>query len=219
MTKKFSTYLLMGKVASLPFLTQSARAEFVLPTIPSTSSSSALAYTDITTSTISIIEMPDTLVKLQTVKTDTAASTSTLKSAASAMLCPSPTTSALPTTMSVVITGVNAGDSVYLFGALDKNYSQYTSLNSRLTIGDSGLVNLGWATVTASKSTAISTVTIPIDLTANSALLRNGTFYLQAISIPASSTGYSSWRISELDQISTGQIVRDSYGNVTSYCA
>lgn len=210
---KFGSFLLLGKVATLPsVLAPTQAAVFPLPTVTPT-------FADITTSSLSIIEIPATQVLLQNLRNDASATTNTSHASASALLCPSTATSALPVSMSVVVTGVSGGDTVYVFGALDKNYTPYTSLNPRLTIGNSALAPLAMMTVTSSVSGTISSISVPVDLSAHAALVNAGTFYLQAISVPANSDGYMGWRVSELDQISVGQFAKDSYGNVSAYCS
>lgn len=211
--KHFSSFLLMGKVATLPLLIQSARADVV----GSTQVDAVPAYTDIITSKVSVIAVPDSQVHLKNLTSD-ASTAYGANSYASALLCPS-TANALPSTMSVVVTGVKAGDTVYLFGALDKNDPVNLAYNPKITIGNSKLSMLGQAVVSGT-SGVTSAVTIPIDLNSagNKPLVNAGRFYIQAATINNASPAPSQWGVSELDMIGVGQQQLNAYGQVTAYC-
>jgi hypothetical protein len=198
-TKKFSSsMLLMGKVATLPMLIGEASAD-VTPT-----------YQDITSSQLSLIELPQAS-KLSLLSLTSDASTST-SSYASAVLC----SNSMPTTMSVVVTGVSSGESVYIFASSDKN--GYVSLNPRATIGATNLVLLGVSGVAnSSPNTTRAAVTIPVSMSSLSGLTSASKFYMQAIVVPAGASSPSAWRISELDEIKMGTASSSAYGS--SYCS
>ncbi len=198
-TKKFSSsMLLMGKVATLPMLIGDASAD-VTPT-----------YQDITSSQLTLIELPQAYkLSLLSLTSDASSSTS---SYASAVLC----SNSMPTTMSVVVTGVSSGESVYIFASSDKN--GYVSLNPRATIGATNLVLLGMSGVAnSSPSTTRAAVTIPVSLSSLSSLTSASKFYMQAIVVPAGASSPSAWRISELDEIKMGTASSGAYGS--SYCS
>jgi hypothetical protein len=202
--KKFSSsMLLMGKVATLPMLVSQAHAD-VTP-----------VYSDITSSEITLIELPQTnQVRLLSLTADAANVPSSYSSAA--ILCSNP----MPATMSVVVTGVNPGDSVFVVASSDKNFSGHTALNPRATIGASNLAIVG-ASKLDNVSVASGTraaITVPVDLGAIPTLTAASSFYMQALVIPENAASPSSWRFSELDEIRKGVSATNSYGQVTSYC-
>lgn len=205
MKKRFSSWLLMGKVATLPVLIQAARAD-VVP-----------AYTDVIRSSVSVFVLPANQIALKTISADTASHpANAANSLSSTLLCTTAAGTTLPTTMSVVITGINAGESVYLVAALNKNDPLNLALDSRITVGTNGLVIMGSASLSGSSGTS-SAVTIQVDLTRYSNLLAANRFYMQAVSVLPDSP-VSSWRLSELDTVSVGIKQFDSYGVVTAYC-
>lgn len=200
--KKFSSsMLLMGKVATLPMLISQAHAD-VTPT-----------YQDVTSTQLSLIELPQTnQLRLVSLTADAANQSS---SYASAILCTNP----MPSSMSVVVTGVNPGESVYLFASTDKNYSGHTSLNPRASIGATNLALLGISGLAPSSPTSIkAAVSIPVSLASNPDLTSASSFYMQAIIVPPGATSPASWRFTELDEVRKGTVSTNSYGQTTSYC-
>jgi len=216
MKKRFSSWLLMGKVATLPVLLQEAHADLT-SLIQGGTVGITPSYADIVTNDLHVIALPATQVALNNISTDTAsASTSASNSSSSALLCTTSTGTTLPSLISVVVTGVRAGEVAYLVAALDKNDPQNLAVNSHFTVGNRGLVILGTASLTGDAG-VVSAISIQVDLAKNSALLATKRFYMQAIAI-VSSAAPSSWRASELDTISVGNKQVDNYGNVTAYC-
>lgn len=209
--KYFSSFLLMGKVATLPLLIQSARAD-VSGLIGSATPDATPLFADIVTSSVTIMAIPSSQTKLKNLITDTS-SVYGSNAYASALLCPS-SANVLPTSMSVVVTGVKEGDTVFLFGALDRNDPTNLSLHPKVTIGNKSIALLGQASITGTSGVS-SAVTIPVDLVKNKALVDAGRFYIQAATINKTATGPSQWGYSELDMIGVGQLQVSSY---TSYC-
>lgn len=200
--KRFASYLLAGKAATLPFAIGNAQAD-AYP-----------AYTDILTSKVSIIEQPATGVRLYTISSSSSSSTyggSYGSTTGDAAVC----STAMPSVMNVVVTGVKQGDTLYLVASSTKDDQTYLSIDSRLRIGRTNqeiisAFRVGGTPLIGDDGSAMngstSALSIPVDLNKlkNAGLLNNGKFYLQAALFPTL-TGANIWgqaRISELDEIS-----------------
>jgi hypothetical protein len=203
--KRFASYLLAGKAATLPFAINSSHAD-VYP-----------YYTDILTSKVSLIEQPTTGVKLMTIASS-ASSYSPYSSTAysggnDAAVCNNP----MPSVMNVVITGVKQGDTIYLVAATDKDSPTYLAIDNRLRVGTTNQVIISAFRANgtpligddgSAMNNSTTAISIPVDLNKlkNAGVLNNGRFYLQAALFPTLS-GANVWaqaRLSELDEVSVG---------------
>jgi hypothetical protein len=190
--KRFASYLLTGKAATLPFMINSSFADVV----PS--------YTQVLSANVSLIEMPATGVRLNTI------AASSTYGGADAAIC----STSVPQTMNIVITGAKPGDTVYLAASSNKDDGSLTGLSPKLRIGQQDFTIITSFSLNKSAiqekagnfSKSISPISIPVDLNKlqQSNLFNNGIFYFQAVifSTGDSSTMWASARVSELDQIS-----------------
>ncbi len=202
---RFASLLLTGKVATLPILIGQAKAQVV-----------PLA-TELLSSDLRVIEMPASNgnggpgIRLQSIAADSNYTPSNY----AAFLC----NNGLPTTTTVVVTGLSTGDTVVLAAARNKNDPFHTALDPRLTVGTQGLTVLGTTSIggglaglpgvlTPAKGIASFTIT-SATLTA---LAANNRFYLQAAVIPAGAPSVAAWRFSELDEIIVGNCNTNAYG-------
>jgi len=197
MRKKFSTLVLTGKAATLPFLMQQAHA--LTP-----------AYTDILTSEFTQVEMP----VANQVRLDGLGS-STYNG--SATLCSDTT---VASQLSVVITGLQDKDRLFLATATSLGTGNQ-SLDSRIRLGTTKLLVPVNMTVGAPGSGSVA-VTVPLDLNQlrdqGYDLNRGGKFYLQSIVFPAAAmaNGLFNWslaKVSEVDEISVANC--SAYGGTT----
>lgn len=222
--KRFASYLLAGKAATLPFAINSAQAD-VTP-----------SYTDVMTGKATLIEQPAPGVKLLTISTS-ASSSSTYGGSAytggstyggggsDAAVCSAP----LPSVMNVVVTGVKPGDNIYLVAAADKDAQLMLAYDSRLRIGTTKQTVIAAFRISGSDlggmdngamAGSISSVSIPVDLNKlkSRGLLDAGKFYLQAAMFPVlSGTGiFTQARFTELDEVSVSSAgCSSTYGGST----
>lgn len=200
--KRFASYLLAGKAATLPFAINSSHAD-VYP-----------YYTDILTSKVSLIEQPTTGVKLMTIASSASSnpySSTTYGGGNDAAVCNNP----MPSVMNVVVTGVKQGDTVYLVASQTKDSAPHLALDNRLRVGTDYKIitafrigGVGMPGDDGSMGKSTSAVSIPVDLNKlkNAGVLNNGTFYMQAALFPTleGSNIWAQARMSELDEISVG---------------
>jgi len=195
---RFASFLLTGKAATLPFMFNSSFADVV----PS--------YTDILSTTPSLIELPATGVRLYTTTVASNLGGSPYGGTANgtdAALC----STSLPTTMNIVITGTKPGDTVYLVASSNKDDGAYSTLNAKVRVGSQNFSIVTSFALTKSAlqesggsySNSTSPISIPIAIT-NNAFIKGGIFYFQAVifSTLDPSTMWTTARVSELDQIS-----------------
>ena len=188
---RFASYLLTGKAATLPFMFNSSFADVV----PS--------YTDILSTSTSLIEVPATGVRLYTVASNTGGSS---YGGTDAALC----STKLPSSMNIVITGAKPGDTVYLVASSNKDDGSFNSLSTKIRLGSQNFSVV--TSFTLAKNTlqesggsfanSTSPISIPVALS-NNAFVQGGTFYFQAVIFPTldASTVWQNARFSELDQI------------------
>ena len=194
---RFASFLLTGKAATLPFMFNSSFAD-VVPT-----------YTDILSTTPSLIELPATGVRLYSTTVASNLGGSSYGGTAKgtdAALC----STSLPTTMNIVITGAKPGDTVYLVASSNKDDGAYTALNAKIRVGNNdfsivtsfALANSAIQESGGSYSKSTSPISIPIQLSNNS-FIKKGIFYFQAVIFSTLDplTMWTNARVSELDQI------------------
>lgn len=204
--KRFASYLLAGKAATLPFAINSSHAD-VMP-----------SYTDVMTGKATLIEQPAPGVKLLTISTSASSGSTyggstyggSTYSGGDAAVCNAP----LPAIMNVVVTGVKPGDNIYLVAASDKDAALMLAYDSRLRIGTTNQTVIAAFRISSSNlggeesamAGSISSVSIPVDMNKLQAkgLLTSGKFYLQAAMFPVlSGTGvFTQARFTELDEVS-----------------
>ena len=194
MLKKFSTLLLTGKAATLPFLMQQAHA--LTP-----------AYTDIVTTQVTQVELPlANKVRLDSLGSATSNGAVTLCDDAG-----------VSNALSLVVTGLKDRDLVYVVTSTNTGGNEI--LNPKLKVGMTGLKVPVATGVTAPANSTVA-LTIPLNLGAlGYSLTRGNSFYLQTIVLPEGSyeNGFPVWanaRVSELDQISVNACV-STYGGST----
>ncbi|GAB1385702.1 hypothetical protein MASR1M59_08500 [Melaminivora sp.] len=193
MKKRFSTLLLTGKAATLPLLLQNAQA--MTP-----------SYTQMVTSELTQVQMPADKVQLDSLGGLTrtpgmhGGAVSDLTGAAT--LCHN---LGVPDQMSVVITGLQNGDSVYLFTATSTGGNE--NLHPRMRIGNNGIQLITASAIQAPSDSRVS-ITVPVSLQTlrqqGYNLTQGGRFYMQTVVFPAQQTSWTGARISELDEISVG---------------
>lgn len=194
MLRKFSTLLLTGKAATLPFLMQKAHA--LTPT-----------YTDIVTTQVTQVELP----LANKVRLDSLGSAT---SNGAATLCDD---AGVSNALSLVVTGLKDRDLVYVVTSTNTGGNEM--LNPKLKVGMAGL-KVPVATGVTAPANGTVALTIPLDLGAlGYSLTRGNSFYLQTIVLPEGSyeNGFPVWanaRVSELDQISVNACV-STYGGST----
>jgi hypothetical protein len=188
--KRFASYLLSGKVSTLPMMVNTSFAD-VTPT-----------YTEVLSSNVSLIEMPVTGVRLNTTATSSTYG-------ADAAICSTTT----PTTMNVVVTGAKPGNLVYLVASSNKNDGSFSSVSSKILVGSQNFTvisafQLSDAVASQTASTfanAVAPISIPINiasLQSTTSLVATGTFYLQSVVFSKfDSTMWSTARFSELDTV------------------
>ena len=194
MLKKFSTLLLTGKAATLPFLMQQAHA--LTP-----------AYTDIVTTQVTQVELPlANKVRLDSLGSATSNGAVTLCDDAG-----------VSNALSLVVTGLKDRDLVYVVTSTNTGGNEI--LNPKLKVGMAGL-KVPVATGVTAPANGTVALTIPLNLGAlGYSLTRGNSFYLQTIVLPEGSyeNGFPVWanaRVSELDQISVNACV-STYGGST----
>ncbi|MDO9140575.1 MAG: hypothetical protein Q7U38_09645 [Methylobacter sp.] len=189
--KRFSSYLMTGKVASMPFI-NSGFADVV----PS--------YTDVLSANASIIEMPATGVRLYKVSEDV-----NTYGGYDAALC----STAIPTTMNIVVTGAKPGNIVYLVASSNKDDGTFQALSPKIRIGSENftivssfsLGNITHGEEAGSFAESISPTSIPVDISKlqQKNLFNNGKFYLQAVILSTwdEASMWQTARFSELDEV------------------
>lgn len=194
MLKKFSTLLLTGKAATLPFLMQQAHA--LTP-----------AYTDIVTTQVTQVELPlANKVRLDSLGSATSNGAVTLCDDAG-----------VSNALSLVVTGLKDRDLVYVVTSTNTGGNEI--LNPKLKVGMAGL-KVPVATGVTAPANGTVALTIPLNLGAlGYSLTRGNSFYMQTIVLPEGSyeNGLPVWanaRVSELDQISVNTCV-STYGGST----
>ena len=208
MTKRFSNLLLSGKACTLPFLMQNALANY----LPS--------FKDVMNTNISQIEVPvNNVVKLISLGSHSYGNTAAVNG--EAQICSEllPTS---PTIMSLVLTGLLPGDTLFIATSTSLGGNQ--SLNAKVQIGTQKLFVPVVSTVTGPANSVIA-VTLSLNLndliSKGYNIAKGGTFYLQSVAFPAgavSASGEADWskaRISELDVITVGPCV-STYGSTYS---
>lgn len=184
MNKKFSTLLLTGKAASLPFLMQEAQA--VTP-----------SYTDILTTELTQIQVP----VANSVRLDALGSSTY---GGSATLCSDTT---VANKMSLVLTGLKDQDSVFVLTSTTTGGNEL--FHASIKVGLQNIAVPVATTVTGPASGAMA-LTVPLDLSAlqqrGYSLSQGGKFYMQTVVFPAGSWNGSSYdwsraRVSELDTV------------------
>lgn len=202
---RFASLFLTGKVATLPLLIGQVKAD-VTPT-----------YLDMISSDLRVIEVPvGSAIRLQSIAADAGAYSSSAYAGSSyaAAFC---TNAGLPTSTTIVVTGVNAGDNVVLAAASNKNEPAHLQVDSRLTVGAQGLVILGSAAfglglyAPAADTSTWGTVSFNVSTARLTGLAVGGIFYIQAAVIPSGASTISSWRFSELDEIRVGACTSSGY--------
>lgn len=216
MNKRFASFLLTGKVATFsPFMANSAFAQ--LTSIPGS---------DLLSSDLHLIEEPGGAVTL--ISTTTAAPDATGYTGGDAACITNSLTSASPTTMNLVVTGVRNGDIVFIIASRDKDYAPFQSIHPQARLGNTGrvvlaavrvsLTSISNATAGGQLASSRSAISIPIDLTAPavSALLQGSSFYIQAAALPPNTANFGLARVSELDQITVSATgCGSTYGGTT----
>lgn len=200
--KRFASYMLTGKVATLPFMVNSSFAD-VVPT-----------YTEILSENVSVIEAPATGVRLMTTTVSAGASAyggtgSSAYGGTDAAIC----STSMPTTMNVVVTGAHPGNTVFLVASSDKDDAFMQTFNPNIRVGTTNMTvvssfSLGDNPITEEAgafSQSTSPISIPVDLSKLQLknLFSNGKFYLQAVvfSTMNQATMWQTARVSELDEI------------------
>ena len=207
---RFASLYLTGKVASLPMLMGEARAQ-VTPTL-----------SDVISTDLKVIEVPvGSAVRLRTIGADAYSSTS-YGTTYAAVLCGN---TGLPSTTTLVVTGVSAGDNVILAGASNKNDPVTLNLDKRLTLGAQGLIVLGSAAIANGPFNApiggstLGSVAfgVPTAILTNLAATGFGKMYVQAAIVPAgvsaNISAIAGWKFSELDEIQVGSSAGSTYCN------
>lgn len=214
MKKRFASFLLTGKAATMPIFMGSSQAD-VTP-----------SYYEITSTNVNIMEMPETgAVRLLTTTAPAASSYGSIGS--SALLCNTAPSS--PSTLNVVVTGLKHGDTVYLAASTSKDSPGLLALNPNMRIGMDNLVSTSGAVFnsapaqlgfTINTQNGTGTMMVPIDLATlqarSYAFTEGGKFYLQAVAVPAG----GSWdvaRCSELDEVVVSSAACSSYGPYGAY--
>lgn len=193
MGRKFSSVLLCGKAATLPFMFQTAYAQGISP-----------SYTDLVTGVLTQIQLPATDVRLHTVY-DNASLTD------AATICTNKWSTQRTAYLSVAVTGLRADDTVFV--ATSTSVGGNEGFHSGIRIGTQRLL-LPVVTKIAGPSNATMSMTIPIALStltdAGYPISAGGSFYMQTVVLPAgsiSAAGAFDWnmaRVSELDSVAIG---------------
>jgi hypothetical protein len=172
MKKRFSSYLLMGKVATLPAVTSKVMA------------ANPPDYNDLTAPNVTAVTLPSNGHVMLTSTSYGNVPT----------IC---VNHGVPATMSVVVTGINPGDTVYLAASINSNDPAYTQLSPNLLIGTKDLVIIdsfvnSQTTIRsdAMVGSQLSSTKFNVDLSkltsAGIALTDNSEFFMQAMIVPQS---------------------------------
>jgi hypothetical protein len=201
MRSKFSSLLLTGKAATLPLLISNAHA--LTP-----------SYADVVSSKLSQVQLPEaSQIQLNSLGSGTYDG--------SAVICSDART--MSNKMSIVLTGLQDQDTVYLVTSTDLGGNQ--TLNPNLKIGTKNLLVASALGVRAAGSTNVS-VSVSLDLDRLRAqgytLTKGSKFYMQTIVFPASAllTGinWTQAKLSEVDVVSVDACAPvNPYGTYGSY--
>lgn len=195
---KFSTLLLTGKAASLPFLIQQANAY-------------SLSYADVLSSQVGMIQLPAQNVRLQSLGTPPGQGTPYNGAATYCHVSQNPH-------MSVVITGLKNDDVVYL--VTSTNLGGLENVDPRIKIGMQNLQVPVASVITAPEAGVVS-VTLRLDMAELArqgyALTPGSRFYMQSLALPIDALqgpfiDWSRGRYSELDVITVGNMSYTAYG-------
>ncbi|MBV8465317.1 MAG: hypothetical protein JO218_05170 [Burkholderiales bacterium] len=194
MKKRFSSYLLMGKVATLPGLANKAMA------------ANPPSYADLTKSSLSIVPLPAPGVILTTTPYGN-----------NPTIC-APNSVPATTSMSVVVTGVMPGDTVYLAASTDSNDPSFLQLDGNLQIGKQNLTIIdsivnAQSTIKAEALSGTPTTAVKFDVDINKlgsagfSFADRSQFVMQAVivpqgALPSSSNYWSLMRYSPLMTVS-----------------
>jgi hypothetical protein len=192
MKLRFKNLLIGGKIATLPMLMKTAYAQYS-PT-----------FNDLLNTNITQLQVPVAQsIQLKALGSSYGAVNG------SALICSANLPNS-PSTMSLVITGLQPND--MLFIATSTSLGGNQSLNPKILLGTQNLLTPFVTQINGPSNSTIN-VTVPLDLvklrSQGYPILNGGTFYLQSIAFPngaVSSSGFN-WaqaRISELDVISIG---------------
>jgi len=193
MSKRFSHILLSGKISTLPMLIQNAYADYT-PT-----------FTDAINSTFTQIQVPQTSAVLLN-----SLGSSTYGTFGAAQICSNKLPTA-PSNMSVVLTGLLPGDTVFVATATSTGGNE--SINPKIKIGTQKLFT---PVITSVSGPVGSTINLTVNLSLSDLIrqgyqiTQGGTFYIQSVAFPVgsiSTDGYMNWskaRVTELDVISVG---------------
>lgn len=206
-SKKFSSLLLVGKAATLPFLIQQARADV------------SLSYSDVLSSTLQQIQLPVSgTVQLSSLGTAPYSytdmyGTHSYSSNGGATVCTS--SSGYPVgygtsgdSVSVVLTGLKDGDTLIL--ATASSLGGLESYHSDIKLGASNLKIHAYVPINAAPN-GTATLSIPIKLSdlsdAGYGMTQGSTFYMQSIVFPSGSVNvqglqWATAKLSEVDVIS-----------------
>jgi hypothetical protein len=187
--KKFSTLLLTGKAASLPFLIQQAQAE-ITPT-----------FANVTSAALTQIQHPvSNQVKLD-VLGDTGSTYGSTYGAAT--ICSTGGASQI----SVTLTGLKNGDTVILATSTTKGGME--SYSTKIQLGATNLKLPVYTQISADPEGTVA-LTVPVNLTSLGYPLTQGsTFYMQSIVFPSGAINglqmdFARAKVSELDVITVG---------------
>lgn len=160
------------------------------------------AYTDILNPNVSVIETPATGLRLLSVASST-------YSGSDAALC----STAMPTTMNIVVTGAKPGNIVYLVASSNKDDGTFQYISPEIRIGSDNFTVVSSFSLgnnvheqeAGNFSESLSPVSIPVDIhkLQQKNLFNSGKFYLQAVifSTTEPSAMWQTARFSELDEI------------------
>ena len=196
MNKKFASYFITGKAATLQLLTSQVSAQ----SIPIEALSEPAVHITQSGDRVSVLDNFNPVSVAANIVTH----------------C----TVGPPNTMNILVPGIQAGDLVFITSADDTDYSGFLSIDPRFRIGRTNLrvlasFKLGQNTSVPmdaqfqpggiTLSSAIQTLSAPVNL----GLFPQQAFYMQAVVVRAN----GQWDFSELDRIERVAQHCDTYGN------
>ena len=195
MRKRFASFLLTGKTAALPFIPNTSLAQ--ITDIPGA---------DLLSPDVHLIQQPADGIRLLAT-TLQAPPPDGYGGGTAAELC----LGSNPTVMRVVVTGVRAGETVFLVSSKDKDSALYRQFHPQLRIGATDILVLTHFTVSVNlvqqeqggvAEQAQSAISIPVNLTTLSqrGYFTQPKFYLQAGAYDLRGD-FMAARISELDEV------------------
>lgn len=195
MRKRFASFLLTGKTAALPFMSSTSLAQ--ITDIPGA---------DLLSHDVHLIQQPADGIRLLATTLEAPAPDG-YGGGSAAELC----LGSSPTVMRVVVTGVRAGETVFLVSSKDKDSALYRQFHPQLRIGATDILVLTHFTVGVSlvqpeqgggAAEAQSAISIPVNLAALSerGYLTQPKFYLQAGAYQLGGD-FMAARLSELDEV------------------